>query len=77
MPTPNSGESRGHYISRCIPIVINEGTTKDSKQAAAICYSLWKKHHSKSKGQIIIEALANEMLKENENGQNNNNGENT
>ncbi len=47
MPVPNRGETKRHFISRCIPIVINEGTTKDPKQAAAICYSIWEKHRKK------------------------------
>jgi hypothetical protein len=41
MPKPRAGESKEDYISRCIPIVQDEGTAKDSKQAAAICYSMW------------------------------------
>ena len=41
MPKPNKGESESDFVSRCIPVVIEEGTTKDPKQAAAICHSLW------------------------------------
>ena len=44
MPTPREGETQSDFISRCIPFVINEGTTDDPKQAAAICHSLWRKH---------------------------------
>jgi len=44
MPKPLLGESRDDYISRCIPIVIHEGTAKDPSQAAAICHSMWEKH---------------------------------
>jgi len=44
MPTPESGEKQDDYISRCIPIVIHEGTAKDPSQAAAICHSMWDKH---------------------------------
>lgn len=43
MPTPNKGESKDKFISRCIPYVIKEGTAKDSKQGRAICESIWKK----------------------------------
>ena len=49
MPKPSSGENKKDFISRCIPIVISEGTTKDPKQAAAICYSIWRKHHPGAK----------------------------
>ena len=41
MPNPNKGESKQHFISRCIPYVIDEGYP--NKQAAAICYSKWRK----------------------------------
>ena len=47
MPTPDKGEEKDKYISRCIPIVINEGTAKDSSQAAAICHSMWEQHQKK------------------------------
>lgn len=43
MPTPGKKEDQKSFISRCIPIVLKEGTAKDNKQAAAICHSLWKK----------------------------------
>jgi len=41
MPKPNPGESKADFVSRCIPAVINDGTTEDPGQAAAICYSLY------------------------------------
>jgi hypothetical protein len=43
MPTPKDGESEKDFIARCIPIVLKEGTAKDQKQAAAICFSMYKK----------------------------------
>jgi len=43
IPVPKKGESRKDFISRCIPFVIREGTTKDPKQATAICNSIWRK----------------------------------
>lgn len=46
MPSPGSKESRKDFISRCIPIVLKEGTAKDNKQAAAICHSIWEKKGS-------------------------------
>jgi len=36
-----SGETEDEYISRCIPVIIGEGYLQD--QAAAICYSDWRK----------------------------------
>ena len=41
MPTPNPNEPEEDFVSRCIPIVLEEGTAKDNKQAAAICYSMF------------------------------------
>lgn len=43
MPTPGKNEEQSKFISRCIPIVLREGTAKDNKQASAICYSIWRK----------------------------------
>lgn len=39
MPKPRKGETQDKFIKRCIPQIINEG--KPSKQAVAICHSLW------------------------------------
>lgn len=43
MPTPKEGESEKDFVSRCIPIVMNEGTADDNSQAAAICHSMYGK----------------------------------
>jgi hypothetical protein len=48
MPKPRKGESQRDFVSRCVPIVLNDGTTKDNKQAVAICYSIFKEHGKKS-----------------------------
>lgn len=42
MPEPEAGEDKDKFISRCIEVVMNEGTAKDTEQAAAICYSKWE-----------------------------------
>lgn len=50
MPTPHEGEDKNTFISRCIPMLIDEGKNQD--QAVAICNSLWsekKKGESMSK----------------------------
>ena len=41
MPTPNEGETEAEFLERCIPMVLEEGTTKDRDQAAAICHSMF------------------------------------
>jgi len=55
MPKPEKGESKEHYISRCIPIVINEGTAKNPKQANAICHSMWEQHLKKKESENDFE----------------------
>ncbi len=53
MPTPREGESQKDYVSRCIPIVLKEGTAKDENQAAAICYSMYKEKHKQDDYDIV------------------------
>lgn len=42
MPTPRDDESRDEFVSRCIPIVIEDGTAEDEEQAVAVCNSMWE-----------------------------------
>lgn len=43
MPTPQpKREKRPDWLNRCIPVVLQDGTAKDSKQAVAICSSMWR-----------------------------------
>lgn len=42
MPTPQEDESREDFVSRCIPIVLEEGTASSNDQAVAICNSLYE-----------------------------------
>jgi hypothetical protein len=49
MPTPDANETEKDFVSRCIPVVLEEGTAKDNKQAAAICYSMFRQYN-KTKG---------------------------
>lgn len=46
MPKPKPNETQDEFISRCIPMVISEGTTDDPAQAAAICHSKWREGFS-------------------------------
>lgn len=43
MPEPNTDESHDDFISRCIPVVIEDGTAKDPDQAVAVCNGIWDK----------------------------------
>jgi hypothetical protein len=63
MPTPGKDEKEKDFISRCIPIVLKEGTAKDNKQAAAVCYSMWREHkkeEGKSADGLAIKTLREE-----------------
>ena len=59
MPVPKKGESEKDFVSRCIPFVIHEGTTKDSSQAAAICHSIYRKKknmkNESTKERVLLE----------------------
>ena len=50
VPTPNKGEEREKYLSRCIGFLSGEnnkkpaGERRPANQIAAICYSQWKEH---------------------------------
>ena len=50
MPDPRPGESRSDFISRCIPIVIDDGTAQDGSQANAICISMFESYQEENKG---------------------------
>lgn len=45
MPTPGANESKDDFISRCIPIMMDEG--RDNEQAVAICHSIWRRKDQK------------------------------
>lgn len=53
MPKPHpESETQQEWMSRCIPTVLNEGTTDDPEQAAAICASMWDEATDKSEKQM-------------------------
>jgi hypothetical protein len=62
MPVPRKGEKRKDFVDRCIPIVIDEGTAKDPKQAVAICNSMWEnrdmKNSTKYKNTVLLQETA-------------------
>jgi len=50
MPTPNRGESKQHFISRCIPYLFNKEGVKDKGHAWQVCngiYNTWLKRKNK------------------------------
>ena len=42
MPSPNKDETQKEFISRCIPVVMDDGTADNQAQAVAVCYSIWR-----------------------------------
>src|SRR3990172_10961846 len=42
MPTPNAGESREDFVSRCIPMVMHDGSAENQDMAVAMCNSMWE-----------------------------------
>lgn len=57
MPSVKPGESEKDYVSRCIPVVLREGTAKDQQQAAAICYSMYERSSKKELTASIAEMI--------------------
>lgn len=60
MPKPHKGEKKKDFISRCIPMLIDEGKEKD--QAAAICYSFWERKDEETEN--ILDKVLNEAKNE-------------
>lgn len=42
MPDVKPGENRDYFVSRCIPIVLEDGTAESNEQAVAICSQMWR-----------------------------------
>ena len=52
MPAPNAGEPRDEFISRCIPMLIEEGREQD--QAVAVCNSMYDSRKSNFKSNFTV-----------------------
>jgi hypothetical protein len=48
LPTPNNGETKTKFVSRCIVELSDKEEFQDSKQRAAVCYSQFEKAESKA-----------------------------
>jgi HK97 family phage prohead protease len=55
MPTPKAGETEKEWLNRCIPVVLDEGTAKDQKQAVAICKQMWRDKDKKERAMAEFE----------------------
>jgi len=47
IPKPKSGEEKNDYISRCVETLENADPDRDHDQILGICYTNWRKYHSK------------------------------
>jgi len=58
MPTPNKGENRQSFMSRCMKQVNEEEDKKDWEQdrQVAYCYELWQGRDSTSKDSTTKES---------------------
>jgi hypothetical protein len=59
MPKPKKGEKRKDFVSRCIPIVLKDGTAKDQDQAVAVCNSMWRRRNVRNLEHITTNLVAN------------------
>lgn len=41
---PSDFRTQKEWIEHCIPVVMDDGTAKDNKQAFAICTNMWDRH---------------------------------
>jgi len=48
MPEPTEGETREHWMERCVPMVLEDGSAKDNDQAVAMCSGMFEQHAEKS-----------------------------
>ena len=58
MPEPGENEDKDKFISRCIPMVMEEGTAKDNEQAFAMCNSMWEQHEKKQTEKTMLDMKA-------------------
>jgi len=58
LPTPNNGESKSKFVSRCIVDLTDKKEFQDDKQRAAVCYSQFEK--AESKASVVINDPLNE-----------------
>ena len=50
MPTPNKGEDKAAFMTRCIGELHKEkGRWKSNDQIVAVCSSMWEQHEKHSK----------------------------
>lgn len=60
LPTPNSRESRGDFVSRCIQQLSDKGEMKTNDQRVAVCYRQWQE--AKANADVVIGSGNQEIL---------------
>ena len=58
LPTPNNGEKKSKFVSRCIIDLSDKKEFKDDKQRSAVCYSQFEK--AESKASVVVSDPLNE-----------------
>jgi len=49
MPTPEKGESRSDYVSRCVQTLKHEDPNRPLKECLGQCYGMWSEAHKDKK----------------------------
>lgn len=63
MPTPRpKTENKKHWMDRCIPRVIKDGTAEDSGQAFKVCESMWEEAKSRAEPDQVDDSLETRVL---------------
>jgi len=55
MPQLKQGESKGEWMSRCVPTVKEERTAKNDRQAKAICLDMFRRERENKTGRKKLE----------------------
>jgi HK97 family phage prohead protease len=58
---PHDHESQPAFLERCIPFLIDEGTAKDPRQAAAICYRIYAQSRRNARAASFHERRAAQL----------------
>lgn len=59
MPIPKSNETEQDFVSRCVPIVMGEGSTQE--QALGKCYGMFRSYQSKKSAKIKLSKMLEDL----------------
>jgi hypothetical protein len=63
MPKPKKDETRKDFISRCIPIVLDDETAESQEQAVAICNSIWRRKDNRASADSDMSSLTQRYVR--------------